>query len=428
MFKKWKRKKNEESFQRTLCRVNLKDLRAPKAWADYIAHGHKMHEATASYGKIWERSISSWIRMIHVLASGANGTVAEIEACRQHLVMKIPKALPRCGVDCTDPLTFEYSALKALEDLRHRIPNFPLVFGLFWTDLYVNEAYAMYGADGVMGKRVVESPILIMEKIEPAETMTDWLTVMSYQKTEEGDRQVARAVLQVMLSLVEAQKAVGFTSWDLHTNNVVWQATERDIIRYRMWSSGRLLGTVPILMDGRVWMIIDAGRAFVTSGARRKAWKEFGIDEPDEKLMNIEQTRWGQDMALSPKTARFIREFSPNYDLVRFLSCVTSSFAGVTSEWKDFSDTFNQCYPTSERYADSPGLNGYISDVFPDPASVVLWWQQRVPHWFTQPGDQRKQRRRAQTVVAYTVPDGQRCPSGTVDSGTEGTAKFCRRT
>lgn len=214
----------------------------PKAWAAFLARGSKLHKATKSYGRIWSRSTRGLLELSRELASGANGNVYEKRMCHDlFVVVKEAKAMNGCDFDCSDPLTFEFAVLYVLSGLRHRIPNFPLAYGVLWTE----------PSDGGPG----QVPVLVTERIEAAQTMSDWLRVQQVTHTEQSEREVVRAMLQVLGALMMAMERYDFTHWDLHTQNVVWQQVEKKTLGYSAYGQSFRVNT-----DGRAWMIIDCGR------------------------------------------------------------------------------------------------------------------------------------------------------------------------
>lgn len=68
--------------------------------------------------------------------------------------------------------------------------------------------------------------------------------------------QLRSAMFQVIINLLVLQKAFHFTHNDLHTNNIVWRATDRKYLFYKYNSKYYRVPTY-----GRVFKIIDFGRA-----------------------------------------------------------------------------------------------------------------------------------------------------------------------
>lgn len=113
-------------------------------------------------------------------------------------------------------------------------------------------------------------------------------------------------------------------------------------------------------------------------------------------------SRSGTMFADNPN-ARFASEMSHTYDMVRLISCIVYLFPpgdDKSEHWNKFVDTWDTEYPEDPvNYADSPGLNGYVSKLFSNPRDVVMWWALEVPDWFQEDSDER----RAQKVYSAAM-------------------------
>lgn len=109
---------------------------------------------------------------------------------------------------------------------------------------------------------------------------------------------------QVIAALCCAQRLIGLTHNDLHTNNIVWSSTKEEYITYTSQT-----GSFRVPTFGRIFRIIDFGRAIFTINKHQFISDDF----------KNENHAAGQ-YVFSPLVKRFEKEIPPNpsFDLCRF--------------------------------------------------------------------------------------------------------------
>lgn len=108
-------------------------------------------------------------------------------------------------------------------------------------------------------------PVLITF-LEAQDGVLDHELEICGEPSAERDAQWLAWIFQVVAALAVLQERLGLTHNDLHTNNILWQATDQEFLYYRWGPSGQHY-RVPTY--GRVLKIIDFGRA-IYMGADKK--------------------------------------------------------------------------------------------------------------------------------------------------------------
>jgi hypothetical protein len=130
-------------------------------------------------------------------------------------------------------------------------------------------------------------------------------------------------LFQIIAALSCAQKIIGFTHNDLHTNNIVWEKTDQEFLYYKT-GSGKMY-RVPTF--GKVFKIIDFGRAIFTINSKIFISDDFAEDNDA-----------GEQYAFYPLSHHFEKEVPPNpsFDLCRLaVSLLDNLFPIKPDEIKD---------------------------------------------------------------------------------------------
>lgn len=123
--------------------------------------------------------------------------------------------------------------------------------------------------------------------------------------SEEWEIRWSAWVFQIIAALCTAQELLGLTHNDLHTNNIVWSATEEEFLYYKMRDGTAF--KVPTF--GKIFRIIDFGRAIFTVNDKIYVSDDFRS-----------QNDAGGQYRFRPlyKTARHPILPNPSFDLCRF--------------------------------------------------------------------------------------------------------------
>ena len=89
--------------------------------------------------------------------------------------------------------------------------------------------------------------------------------------SEEWELRWSAWVFQIIAALSVAQELLGLTHNDLHTNNIVWSATEEEFLYYKMRDGTAF--KVPTF--GKIFRIIDFGRAIFTLNGKTFVSDDF---------------------------------------------------------------------------------------------------------------------------------------------------------
>jgi hypothetical protein len=146
--------------------------------------------------------------------------------------------------------------------------------------------------------------------------LTDFKAVGSSPGLPEWEDRWSAWVFQVIAALACAQKIIGFTHNDLHTNNIVWSPTEEEYLYYRTGT-----GTVyRVPTYGKLFKIIDFGRAIFTINGHMFISDDFKEDNDA-----------GEQYAFRPLSAEFEKEVPPNpsFDLCRLAVSLLSGLFPV---------------------------------------------------------------------------------------------------
>lgn len=99
--------------------------------------------------------------------------------------------------------------------------------------------------------------IICLENLK--ETLDDYMN-----KCDVEDNEWVSILLQIIFTLIIYQKAYEFTHNDLHTNNIMYSETEEEYVYYKY---NKEYYRVPTY--GKIWKIIDFGRAIYTFKGKR---------------------------------------------------------------------------------------------------------------------------------------------------------------
>jgi len=140
--------------------------------------------------------------------------------------------------------------------------------------------------------------------------------------TEAWEARWAAWLFQIVAALSCAQTVIGFTHNDLHTNNIVWSATEEEWFYY----STRSGSVFRVPTYGKVFRIIDFGRAIFTVN------RQMFISD-DFKAGNDAEGQYAFP-PLVPRPAVEVRP-NPSFDLCRLaVSLIDGVFPKVPREKK----------------------------------------------------------------------------------------------
>ena len=163
------------------------------------------------------------------------------------------------------------------------------------------EAYEVYA-------EMSNYPVMLIFTQMNEGTMEDLLTnfeeVGASPGMVEWEERWTAWLFQIIAALVCAQKVIGFTHNDLHTNNIVWTKTEEEFLYYR--TGAGVIYRVPTF--GKIFKIIDFGRAIFTVNETMYISDDFKEDNDA-----------GEQYAFSPLCDKYEKEVPPNpsFDLCR---------------------------------------------------------------------------------------------------------------
>jgi len=163
------------------------------------------------------------------------------------------------------------------------------------------EAYEVYA-------EMSNYPVMLIFTQMNEGTMEDLLTnfeeVGASPGMVEWEEHWTAWLFQIIAALVCAQKVIGFTHNDLHTNNIVWTKTEEEFLYYR--TGAGVIYRVPTF--GKIFKIIDFGRAIFTVNETMYISDDFKEDNDA-----------GEQYAFSPLCDKYEKEVPPNpsFDLCR---------------------------------------------------------------------------------------------------------------
>ena len=153
--------------------------------------------------------------------------------------------------------------------------------------------------------------------------LTDFEEVGAAPGMVEWEERWTAWLFQVIAGLVCAQKIIGFTHNDLHTNNIVWTETEEEFLYYRTGEG--VVYRVPTF--GKIFKIIDFGRAIFSVNGAMYISDDFREDNDA-----------GEQYAFSPLCEGYEKEVRPNpsFDLCRLaVSLLGSLFPVKPDEIED---------------------------------------------------------------------------------------------
>ena len=170
-------------------------------------------------------------------------------------------------------------------------------------------------------------PVMLIFTEMNTGTMEDLLTnfeeVGASPGMVEWEERWTAWLFQIIAALVCAQKIIGFTHNDLHTNNIVWTATEEKFLYYRTKTD--IIYRIPTF--GKIFKIIDFGRAIFTVNGAMYISDDFREDNDA-----------GEQYAFSPLCEGYEKEVPPNpsFDLCRLaVSLLGSLFPVKPDEIED---------------------------------------------------------------------------------------------
>ena len=160
--------------------------------------------------------------------------------------------------------------------------------------------------------------LILTEKNEGTmeDLLTDFEEVGASPGLVEWEDRWSAWLFQIIAGLTCAQKIIGFTHNDLHTNNIVWTPTEDEYLYYR--TGAGVIYRVPTY--GKLFKIIDFGRAIFTINGKMYISDDFKEDNDA-----------GEQYAFSPLSAGFEKEVPPNpsFDLCRLAVSLLSGLFPV---------------------------------------------------------------------------------------------------
>ena len=174
---------------------------------------------------------------------------------------------------------------------------------------------------------MVNYPVMLILTEMNEGTMEDLLT--NFEETGaapgmvEWEERWTSWLFQIIAALVCAQKIIGFTHNDLHTNNIVWTPTEEEFLHYR--TGAGVVYRIPTF--GKIFKIIDFGRAIFSINGKMYISDDFKEDNDA-----------GEQYAFSPLCNEYEKEIPPNpsFDLCRLaVSLLGSLFPVKPDEIED---------------------------------------------------------------------------------------------
>jgi len=166
-------------------------------------------------------------------------------------------------------------------------------------------------------------PVMLIFTEKNAGTMEDLLTnfeeVGSHPGMVEWESAWTAWLFQIVAGLACAQKIIGFTHNDLHTNNIVWERTEQEFVYYK--TGAGVVYRVPTF--GKIFKIIDFGRAIYTINSTMYISDDFKEDNDA-----------GEQYAFEPLMSDFDKEVPPNpsFDLCRLAVSLLDNLFPVKPE------------------------------------------------------------------------------------------------
>ena len=155
------------------------------------------------------------------------------------------------------------------------------------------------------------------------ELLTNFEKVGASPGMVEWEERWSAWLFQIVAALTCAQKIIGFTHNDLHTNNIVWEITEKEFLYYR--TGAGVVYRLPTF--GKIFKIIDFGRAIYTINDEMYVSDDFREDNDA-----------GDQYYFSPLCEEFEKEVLPNpsFDLCRLaVSLLDSLFPTKPDEIED---------------------------------------------------------------------------------------------
>ncbi len=126
-------------------------------------------------------------------------------------------------------------------------------------------------------------------------------------------------IFQVIAALCCAQSIIGFTHNDLHTNNIVWKATDQEFLYYKNRSGS--VFRVPTF--GKVFRIIDFGRAIFTINNQRFISDDFKAGNDADGQYSFEPLVSRPKVVVPP---------NPSFDLARLAVSLVDGIFRETPE------------------------------------------------------------------------------------------------
>ncbi len=162
--------------------------------------------------------------------------------------------------------------------------------------------------------------VICMEKCE--NTLDDLIC-----NDELSEDEIFSALMQVIMSLITYQKAFAFTHNDLHTNNIMYNPTDK---KYLYYCYNKTYYKVPTY--GRIYKVIDFGRGIYKYGNKQFCSDSFKNGEDAATQYNIEPYFNSKKPRLEPNYS---------FDLCR-LAC--SIFDYIIEDMDQILD-FDECTP-----------------------------------------------------------------------------------
>ena len=213
--------------------------------------------------------------------------VASSQRNRQKLILE-DENIPICieNIECSYPTeTCKIDVIEVLEDLTVNTPNIEKDdsdsssqssnTGTDYTDEMESseDEFDSYGLTAEINQFPVQ--IIALEKCKDT---LDSLLIETITPEE-----ITSALMQIIMTLIVYQKKFQFTHNDLHTNNIMYVETEEEYLYY---THNNLNYKVPTY--GRIYKIIDFGRAIYTFEEKRFVSDSFHPDGDAATQYNIE--------------------------------------------------------------------------------------------------------------------------------------------
>jgi len=177
-------------------------------------------------------------------------------------------------------------------------------------------------------------------------------------------------IFQVVAALSVAQRIIGFTHNDLHSNNIVWSRTQEEFFNYKTESG--MLFKVPTY--GKVFRIIDYGRAIFRINGQQFVSDDFkkGNDADGQYAFPAVSQKYTKEVPPNPSfdlarlTVSMIDGIFPKKPAVKPAADILSKEPGLTV-LETVSDLYNLCWSWM---IDDEGKNIFINadgtERFPD--------------------------------------------------------------